>query len=342
MVIFNNFMNDYDVAVIGSGFVGSTLASYLKRFFSIKTFDILPQSDILKDIGIEHVIVNICNNSELISKIGNPKIIIHSAIIQIPKINEDKELGYQVNVIGTQNICEIVANHTSIKGMILISSWHTYGEQQLKGILKENIGYRPDMVEDRARLYALSKTIQECLIRFYDEKTSDKVFGALKIGTALGEGMPKATAANLFIEKALSGEKLTPFKHSMHRPMLYAAIEDICLATKNFISYILNEKKNSNNSIDHIMNIAYPEPISILDLANIVVESVSKQTKGKIKPEISIIDKGIIEIGSASDKNNIVLDVTKIKTLLKIDKLISPQNQVDILIQKALIKKNLL
>ncbi|MDG2302616.1 MAG: hypothetical protein P8L87_03885, partial [Gammaproteobacteria bacterium] len=86
-----------------------------------------------------------------------------------------------------------------------------------KGTLSEDIGYRPDMVEDRARLYALSKTIQECLVRFYDEKTDDKIFGALKIGTVLGEGMPKGTAANLFIEKAISGEKLTPYKSTKDR-----------------------------------------------------------------------------------------------------------------------------
>lgn len=329
-------MSNYDIAIIGSGFVGTSLARYLKTYYSVKTFDILPQSELLKDYKIEHNIVDICNYSELVSKIGNPKVIIHSAIIQIPKINDEKNLGYKVNVLGTQNICELVSSSITIRGMILISSWHTYGEQQLTGTLKENIGYRPDMVEDRARLYALSKTLQECLIRFYDEKTPEKIFGALKIGTVLGEGMPKGTAANLFIEKAISGEPLTPFKHSMHRPMIYAAIDDICLASKNFINMILSRKKDSNNSIDHIMNIAYPKPISIIDLANIIVDTVRSQTGNKIQPRISIIDKGIEEVGSENDKNNIILDVTKIKNILGIQKLISPKEQIELLVSNAL------
>lgn len=332
-------MNDYDVAIIGSGFVGTSLAYFLKNTLSVKTFDVLPQSSLLKDSEIPHEIINITDFNSL-KQIGNPKVIVHSAIIQIPRINEDKNLGYDVNVKGTQNICELVSQNPSIKGMILISSWHTYGEQQLSGILRENIGYRPDMVEDRARLYALSKTIQECLVRFYDEKTPEKIFGALKIGTVLGEGMPKGTAANLFIEKAISGEKLTPYKHSMNRPMLYASIDDICTATKNFVNLIIKQKKTSKNSIDHIMNMAYPHPISVLDLANIISDSVSQQTNGKIKPEISIVDQGLDEIGSSTDKDNIVLDVSKVQKILNLEKLISPQEQIDILIKKKLDARN--
>lgn len=328
-------MDDYDVAIIGSGFVGSSLARYLKTSFSVKTFDVLSQSSVLEDAKIPHELVDITNFDSL-KKIGNPKVIIHSAIIQIPKINEDKNLGYNVNVKGTQNICELVNMNNSIKGMILISSWHTYGEQELKGTLSENIGYRPDMVEDRARLYALSKTIQECLVRFYDEKTDGKIFGALKIGTVLGEGMPKGTAANLFIEKAISGEKLTPYKHSMNRPMLYVSITDICRAVTNFANLIIEQKKSSNNSIDHVMNIAYPHPISVLDLANIISNSVNSFTDGKIKPEISIVDQGIDEIGDSTDKDNIELDVSKIQKFLKLEKLITPNEQINLLIKKKL------
>lgn len=332
-------MSDYDVAIIGSGFVGTSLAYFLKNTLSVKTFDVLPQSSLLENSEIPHEIINITDFNSL-KQIGNPKVIVHSAIIQIPRINEDKNLGYDVNVKGTQNICELVSQNPSIKGMILISSWHTYGEQQLSGILRENIGYRPDMVEDRARLYALSKTIQECLVRFYDEKTPEKIFGALKIGTVLGEGMPKGTAANLFIEKAISGEKLTPYKHSMNRPMLYASINDICTATKNFVNLIIEQKKTSKNSIEHIMNMAYPHPISVLDLAHIISDSVSQQTNGKIKPEISIVDQGLDEVGSSTDKDNIELDVSKVQKILNLEKLTSPQEQIDILIKKKLNAKN--
>jgi UDP-glucose 4-epimerase len=269
-------------------------------------------------------------------KLGNPKVVINSAIIQIPKINEDKELGYRVNIIGTQNLCEIVSKNNNCRGMILISSWHTYGERDLSGNLCEDSGYRPDMVEDRARLYALSKTIQECIVRFFDEKSVDKVYGAIKIGTALGEGMPAPTAANLFIEKAISGEKLTPYKHSMNRPMLYVSIEDVCKVVREFTNLIIKNKKSTQNSIDHVMNIAYPKPITILDLANIVKDSVMANSNGKIIPEIQIIDKGIESIGTKDDKDKISMDISKVTKLLQSSEIKNPKTVIDELVKKRL------
>jgi len=152
--------------------------------------------------------------------------------------------------------------------------------------------------------------------------------------------MPKGAAADLFIDQALAGKKLTPFKHSMYRPMFYASIIDICKATQNFINLIMNKKKISNKSIDHVMNIAYPTPISILELAHTISESVNRHTGGKIKPEISIIDKGIDEVGSSTDKDNIKLDISKIQNILNLEKLTSPKEQIDILVQKKIQSKN--
>ena len=322
-----------DIVIVGCGFIGSTLAKFLSKKFHITTIDVIPQPNQLQDYNISHKIVDIKNHDALKQAIGTPQIIIHTAIIQIPKINDDKKLGYDVNVIGTQNLCEIVSSTPKILGMILISSWHTYGERELNGILKEDVGYYPDNVEERAKLYALSKTIQECILRFFDEKEDKKIFGAIKIGTALGEGMPKGTAANLFIEKALSGEPITPFKHSMNRPMFYVSVNDICNVMTKFIDSILDGKLQNINSIEHIVNVAYPDPISILDLAKFVQESVHKHSDGQIKPEISIIDKSIPEIGDPDDKNKIHLDITKIKNYFDIGTLQKPKDVIDELVK---------
>jgi nucleoside-diphosphate-sugar epimerase len=329
----------YDIVIVGCGFIGSTLAKFFSEKLKVTTMDVIPQPESLKDYGIPHKIVDIRNNELLKKEIGNPKVIINTAIIQIPKITEDKKLGYGVNVLGTQNLCEIVSSTPEILGMILISSWHTYGERELNGILKEDIGYRPDNVEDRSKLYALSKTIQECIVRFFDEKEVGKIFGAIKIGTALGENMPKGTAANVFIEKALSGEPITPFKHSMNRPMFYVSVNDICKTIEKFISYIISKNPQSSNSIDHIMNLAYPDPISILDLAHIVQKSVQNLSDGEINPKVSIIDKSIPEIGDPDDKNKIHLDISKIKNYLEINSLEKPEETINKLVKYRMNKK---
>jgi UDP-glucose 4-epimerase len=331
-------MNEYDIAIIGCGFIGSSLAEHLQNFYNIITFDINPQPEWLKKYNIPHKLCDIRNFNQLSEEIKNPSVIVHTAIIQIPTINEKKDLAYEVNVIGTQNICKIVAENPNIKGMILTGSWHVFGEQELIGTITEGFGYRPDKVEDRARLYALSKIMQECIVRFYDEKTQDKTFGTIRMGTVLGEHMPEQTAANLFITKALKGEKITPYKHSMHRPMLYVDIEDVYKAFEAYIKLILQTEKTETDSFQHIVNIAYPEPITILDLANIVKESVIKYSNGKIKPKMSIVDKGTPELYTQEDKNKIRLDVTKLKEFLKIDKLTAPQEAIDKIVKMKLSK----
>ena len=124
-------------------------------------------------------------------------LVIHTAIVQIPLINNEKRLGYEVNIKGTQNVCEVVAENPKIRGMLLTSSWHTMGERELVGRIDEEFGFRPDKVEDRARLYALSKIAQEAIVRFYDEM-SDKVYSIVRLGTVLGEDMPKKCSEYIY------------------------------------------------------------------------------------------------------------------------------------------------
>jgi nucleoside-diphosphate-sugar epimerase len=41
------------------------------------------------------------------------------------------------------------------------------------------------------------------------------IYGIIRLGTVLGEGMPEKTAANIFIDKGLKGEPLTSYKHRL-------------------------------------------------------------------------------------------------------------------------------
>lgn len=317
----------------GSGFIGYSLAKYLSNEYDVRILDVVPPPSKGR---FEFQKCDIRNYEEVKSHMDGLEFAIHSAIIQIPLITERKKFGYEVNFIGTQNVCKVVDELASFKGMILTSSWHTIGERELSGIVDEEFGFRPDKVEDRARLYALSKMAQEAIMRFYDEM-SQKIYGIIRMGTVLGQGMPEKTAANIFIERGLRGESLTPYKHSMYRPMLYVDIDDVCKAYELYVRKVLTGQiTKTGNSLDRIVNVYYPEPITIIELAEMVRDTVIKRTNGRIKPNIEIVDKGEPPLFSEEDHEKMRIDTSKAKKLLGIDHFLNPRESIERILEKKL------
>jgi len=312
----------------GAGYIGSSLARHLARSFDVRLLDVKASRQEFGD-GVCFQICDIRNLDEMKISLEDVDLVIHAAIVQIPAINERKRLGYEVDILGTQNVCRVVDENPRIKGMILAGSWHTVGERELRGVIDEEFGFRPDKVEDRARLYALAKIAQESVVRFYDEM-SEQVFGIIRMGTVLGLGMPEKTAANIFIRNGLRGKPLTPFRHSMFRPMLYVDVGDVCRAYESFVRQILNgECIEESNSLAHIFNVYYPEPITILELAGIVKDTIVKYSDGKLKPEIDVVDTGQPSMFSEQDKKLVTVDVSKALKLLGLGRLKSPRESVE-------------
>jgi len=150
------------------------------------------------------------------------------------------------------------------------------------------------------------------------------------MGTVLGEGMPEKTAANIFIENGLRGKPLTPFKHSMFRPMLYVDVSDVCRAYENFARKILNDEvSEEGNSLAHIFNVYYPEPITILELAEMVKDAIVRRSSGVMKPRIEVVDTGQSSRFSEEDKAQIKVDVSKAVNFMELGKLKSPRESIE-------------
>ncbi len=258
------------------------------------------------------------------------EVVFNTAIIQIPEINEKKRLAYDVNARGTQNICRVVDELPSVRGMIQAGSWHIIGEREITGTVDEEYGYRPDKVEDRARLYAISKIIQESTVRYYDEM-SDKVFGIIRTGTVMGENMPKGTAANIFIEKGIRGEKITPYASSAGRPMLYVWIDDVVVAYSNFAKKIIGGL-GGNRSIEHIFNVYYEKPITVLELANIIKKTVEKVSGGRIRPPVEIVGTD----DSSSYPSVMTVNTDRARSFLDIGRFKSVEEMVEILVTERM------
>jgi UDP-glucose 4-epimerase len=212
------------------------------------------------------------------------------------------------------------------------------GDRGLRGVIDEEFGFRPDKVEERARLYVLAKIAQESTVRFYDEM-SEKVFGIVRMGTALGEGMPEKTAANIFIKNGLSCKPLTPYRHSMFRPMLYVDIGDVCNAFENFARKILDSYiTKESNSLANIFNVYYPEPITIYELAEMVRDAIIKSSKGKICPEIKVVESNQPGLFREEDRNLVKVDIAKALNLLGVRNLKSPNKSIEIIVESRISK----
>lgn len=244
-----------------------------------------------------------------------------------------------MNFLGTQNVCRAIDENPQNKGLILTGTWHVFGERDLEGVVNESFGFRPDKVEKRAHLYALSKIAQEIIVRYYDDM-SKKTYGVIRMGTVLGEGMPEKTAANIFISRGLKGETITPYKQSMFRPMLYVDIYDACRAFQAFATKILRgEVSKSDNGLAHITNVYWPKPLSILDLAHVIKNVISKVTEGKIDPPIEILDNGEPITYQPSDKEKIKVDINKLESFLGITDLTSPEKTLERIVSSYLAEK---
>jgi nucleoside-diphosphate-sugar epimerase len=319
----------------GLGCVGSALATYLRAEFNVRVLD--SRNGLTKDDNVEIVKCDITDYTAVEHALQDIDLVIHTAIVQIPQINEDKRRGYEVNVIGTQNVCEAVRNSPLPKGLILTGSWHTFGEKNITGHVDEGFGFRPDMVEARARCYALSKVAQETIVRLHEEASGDKKYGIIRIGTVLGENMPKLTAANIFIDNAIRGEPLAPYEHSMYRPMLYVDIADVCRAFHSYAQKILQGgTRKTGDSLHSIVNVFYPEPITILELAGIVKDCVTECSAGRIRPEVVTRKTGQNSPYTPNDKELMRVDVSKAKEFLGIEALTHPRAVIDRIVRSRI------
>jgi UDP-glucose 4-epimerase len=193
-------------------------------------------------------------------------------------------------------------------------------------------------VEERARLYAFSKIAQEIIVRYYNEM-SEKVYGVVRLGTVLGIGMPEKTAANIFITRGLKGETITPYKHSMYRPMLYVDIGDVCNIFSIYVNKILrNEIHKNNNSLDDIVNIYWPKPLTIYDLAILIRNSIIQNTEEKIIPEIEVVDFGEPMLFDENDKNLLKVDQTRINNFLDNVELTDPSDTINKLVKYRIVQ----
>ncbi|MCS7142698.1 MAG: NAD(P)-dependent oxidoreductase [Aigarchaeota archaeon] len=315
----------------GSGFIGSAVSKRLiEEGFHVRVADLsYPKPGHFS----EFISCDIRDHRAVQRAAEDSDVVINTAIIQIPRISQDPKLGYEVNVIGTQNVCEAVVRNSNCKGLIHAGTWHTVGEIGLEGIIDEDFGYRPDKVEERARIYVLTKVCQEVTVRLFNYIRREKRFIVLRTGTVMGRDMPEQTAARIFIKNALQGRPITPYRHSMHRPMLYVDVNDVSNAYLAAAKLILDSGETDS---PQVFNVFHPEPITIIELAEEVKRSVEELTKGRIAPTIEVLDQGVEPLYTPQDKFKFTFRLDRLQRLLGQYNLRNPRESVRDIIRSEL------
>lgn len=305
----------------GSGQVGSLLRAALSTDYVVRVIDVIPPQQLDGD-RMEYVHGDVTDQASIVEAVAGLDMVIHCAIVQVPQINEAPLKGYKVNVVGTQFLCEAASKLPEIRGLILAGTWQTI-DFKAAGLSRGRFGFNPEMVEDRSKLYVLTKVAQEAVLRYYSE-TSDKAFCVIRMGTLLGNRMSGQSAAGVFIENAIRSNPLTPYRSSMHRPMLYVDERDIQKGFTNLASRILG-----GENVGGIYDLFFPLPTTILELARTVKEAVARHTGGKTDPPIEIVEDEAITLYQPSDKEEFRIDIHQSLKALRLERLRHPEESID-------------
>src|SRR5882762_10989287 len=99
----------------GSGYVGGAVSEFMRDQFEIVVADVRAPNALN---GREFIECDVRDSAQVTKACSGASAALYFSVIQIPQINAEKRLGYEVNVIGLQNVCETAMKTGSIKGVI--------------------------------------------------------------------------------------------------------------------------------------------------------------------------------------------------------------------------------
>lgn len=258
------------VLVTGAcGFVGSHLVEFLiNEGYSVRATD-------LENVNTKHI-DNYIHSKQLDYKpsdlrkketleplVDGVETVFHPAALF--NLCIDYETLYDVNVIGTVNLCE-AAENAGVKRLINWSSSTLYGCWEGEPVAKtEDDEIKED---DLLNKYALSKFEQEKMAHVYDTKmrvTSVRPGNIYGTRTAMGLAMPMKNLKLGLLQRPPAIKGLTAYSSHVH-------VGDVARAAE----FLANKKEAEGE----IYNVAEDKPASTVELFEIGCELLNKKMKG--------------------------------------------------------------
>ena len=245
----------------GNGFIGHTLVRYLlEKGFQVKVIDTKP-------IKFTHPNLSFIKKSvldDLRWDLNDCDIVYHLAA-QLGVVNSDlKPLNtLQVNIDGTVNVFRCALD-TGVKKIIYSSSSEVYGEPRETPI-------KEDSPKSPVSVYGVSKLTAEMYAKGYMKEFGMDI-NPVRFFNVYGPGQGFEWVAPIFMKKVLGGEQPLVFGDGS-QVRCFTFIKDIVKGMETVM-----EKGGKGEAY----NIANTEPVTMKELAELIIKISGKDMKPKI------------------------------------------------------------
>ncbi len=253
----------------GAGFIGYHLQKQLEGKFDINAIDLLSSNNkaaTTRSANLKYIEQGDITNAFLDNLNTKPDVLIHLAAetgISGSLINPTKY--FETNLHGTFNVLE-QCRKNGVKHLIYASSSSVYSPNQKLMSEESN-------TQSQLSFYGTSKKMNEVMIENYCAQ-----FGLIAIGlrffTVYGSWTRPDMAAYKFMSNIDKGLPINIYnKGNVYRDFTH--VSDIIKAIELLINKIQFEKIGTHK----IFNIGLGSPISVLQYANLIAQSIGKEPK---------------------------------------------------------------
>lgn len=254
-----------------SGCIGTAVAKELLR----KGYEVIGLDSQALDKNFTHEKLKFVNGSILDTTflrdiIHECDAVIHlAAHLGVKRTEINRLRCLDINVEGTKNVLEAARSSGTVKKFVFASSAEVYGEP-LKNPVTE------DSITQGKTIYAISKLAGEELVKAYQDELGAFDTCILRYFNTYGPGQVGQFVITRFLNKVLNDEQ----------PIINGTGEQLrsyCNSKDTANATVLALENDKSNGMTFNIGNSY-EPITLLDLANRIIQLAGKENQ--LKPKV--------------------------------------------------------
>jgi nucleoside-diphosphate-sugar epimerase len=274
------------VAITGAaGYIGSRVAGEIQEthpdweLTAIDNF-YLAKVDSIGDLDVDHVDVR--HHDRLEAALEGADVVLHLAAISgVDDCDENRDLAYDVNVQGTNNVAWFCRKTGA--GLVFPFSMAVLGDPQAFPITV-------DQPRDPLNWYGRTKLISERAIDTFADGAFpahqymiSNLYGSHEVD---GTTVSKGTVINFFVSRALAGEPITVYEPGT-QARNYVHVKDVATAYVRSCERLLDQLAAGETGVEKY-EVASDEDPSVETVANLVADVAAEEAG--IDAEVTLVE----------------------------------------------------